>query len=134
MIPDSSSLPISHRSQLIRRLLLTMLVLSFISGMVSGYYDAINVTNTTWFDVASTLLFLFLMLTWYHIDSNEQGYKRNSWLNVFIVGCAIFAIPYYLLRSRARGKKLAAMGWLLVFTLLFLGVNFAGEYLTSALF
>jgi len=111
-----------------------MLVLSFISGTVSGYYDSINVTETTWFDIASTILFLFLMLTWYHIDSNEHGYKRNMWLNVFIVGFGIFGIPYYIVRSRARGKKLAAMGWLLLFTLLFMGVNFAGEYLTAAVF
>jgi hypothetical protein len=134
MTSDSTPAPVLHRPQLIQRLLCTMLVLSFISGMVSGYYDSIHVAGTTWFDIASTILLLFLMLTWYHIDSNEHGYKRSMWLNIFILGFALFGIPYYVFRSRARGKRFAAMGWLLIFTLLFMGVNVGGEYLMVWMF
>ena len=119
----------SHRPQLVRRVLVAILILGFISGVISGYYEADKVPEPVWSEIGTTLLTLFLILTWYHIDSNEHQYKRNIWLNVVILGFAIFGIPYYLMRSRPPGKRLAALGRLSLFTLIFFGVSVLGEYL-----
>jgi hypothetical protein len=125
---------IPERARLIRSVLITMLVAGFASGLVTGYFDANQSVTPGWFDIISTLFILFLLLTWYHIDSNAQGYRRHVWLNFLIVGFALIGVPYYLMRSRPEGKRLNAICWLVVFAMLFLSVSVGGEYLAGMLF
>ncbi|MEJ2346747.1 MAG: hypothetical protein P8076_00815 [Gammaproteobacteria bacterium] len=49
--------------------------------------------------LAVTLLFL-----WYHLDSEQRGYRRSGWLNVAVVCIAVVALPYYLFRSRGARR------------------------------
>jgi hypothetical protein len=128
MNPDPTALN-SHRPQLIRRVLASILILGFISGAISGYYEASKSLEPMWSDFTSTIIILFLILTWYHIDSNAHEYKRSIWLNILIIGFALIGVPYYLIRSRAPGKRFHAIALLLSFAFLFIGVSMVGEYL-----
>jgi hypothetical protein len=128
----STSIP--DREQLIRRVLAAILISGFVSGLITGYFDQGQNAAPGWFDLISTVFILFLILTWYHIDSNAQQYRRNIWLNFLIVGFALVGVPYYLMRSRPEGKRLNAICWLVVFTMLFLGVSVTGEYLGATVF
>lgn len=105
-----------------------MLIVAFISGAISGYFEAGDLQEPLWSELISTALLLFLLLSWYHIDSNEHQYQRNVWMTVAIIGFALVAVPYYLVRSRVPGKKLSAVTNLLLFALLFTAVSAAGEY------
>ena len=128
MNPDPSALNL-QRPQLIRRLLAAILILGFISGAISGYYEATKSLEPMWSDFTSTIIILFLILSWYHIDSNAHQYKRSIWLNILIIGFALIGVPYYLIRSRAPGMRFHAIVRLLSFALMFIGVSVVGEYL-----
>ena len=112
-------------------ILIAMLGLSVISGAMTGYFEANHAIEPPWSEFASTLILIVLTLSWYHVDSNEHNYVRSIWLNMLILGLAIIGIPYYLINSRAKGKKLAALGWLTVFVCLFMSLNMVGELLMS---
>jgi hypothetical protein len=64
------------------------------------------------------LVFSFLCFVWYRHDSDERHYPRSRWLNIGMVVLVMFAMPYYLVRSRPRGEKLRALARCAGFSLL----------------
>ena len=65
------------------------------------------------------IAFSVLTFAWYRFDSDIRGYKRSPLLNVSVVALGLFAVPYYLIRSRERGQRIKAIlfffGYLLAF-------------------
>ncbi|PRC91750.1 hypothetical protein [Solimicrobium silvestre] len=116
-------------SPLVQWILIFILSLAFASGAITGYFEARHALEPLWSDYATNILLIILTLSWYHVDSNDRRYDRNIWLNMLILGLAIIGIPFYLIRSRVQGKKLAAIGWLIVFTCLFTSLNLLGTAL-----
>ncbi|MBC7545517.1 MAG: hypothetical protein H7338_22540 [Candidatus Sericytochromatia bacterium] len=41
-----------------------------------------------------------LIVAWFWLDSRQRAYKATAFLKVAMAGLTIFALPYYLLRSR----------------------------------
>ena len=100
-------------------LLLAMLGLSLLDGVISGLFEVRHAAEPLWWDILALLSMIVMLLCWYHQDSNLRHFQRHKMLNIVILGAAIIGIPYYLIRSRPKGKKIIAIGWLLTYTGLF---------------
>lgn len=61
------------------------------------------------------LAFNFTSFVWYCRDSDAAGYKRSLGLNVAVILLGPFAVAYYLLRSRPKGRRLRTILGLLGF-------------------
>ena len=103
--------------------------MGFISGTITGYFEANNTAEPVLSVLLTTLVTVFLVLTWYHIDSNEHRFQRSAWLNVLIVGFALVGVPYYLYKSRVPEQRGRAFGRLVGFTFVYFCFSILGEYL-----
>jgi hypothetical protein len=74
------------------------------------YLAARGLTSSPELSLGSSLVFSLLIFMWYWIDSQARGFRRPPWLSVAIVAVAVFAVPYYLFRSRAMGQRAKAFG------------------------
>jgi hypothetical protein len=99
------------------QVLVLLVAVTLVAGVVDARDMALHIQSNGW-AVLSTLLFSFLCFCWYRIDSEARLYRRSRWLNVGIVMLAIFAVPYYLVRSRPAGQKGRALLRLAAFCVL----------------
>ncbi|HEU5435194.1 MAG TPA: hypothetical protein VFU95_02150 [Telluria sp.] len=60
--------------------------------------------------LVSKLVLGFLPFLWYCRDSNARAFKRTIWWNMGMVALLFPTILIYLWRSRARGRRLRAIG------------------------
>jgi hypothetical protein len=95
--------------------LLALLVAIMVSSTVDAYLQAHHIWVPGWWHVSSTLVLSLLIFGWYYFDSEVRSYPRSMLLNIAVVGVAIVAVPYYVVRSREKGKKLIAIFKLLGF-------------------
>jgi hypothetical protein len=106
--------------------LIAIAVLSFISGAVVQYLNrAGSPMEFVFLGLAA-----FLIFYWYHIDTEERGYRRTSLLNISVIALAVVALPYYFFRSRGTKGGFVAVGF---FVLAFVGAGIltvAGQYAT----
>jgi hypothetical protein len=61
------------------------------------------------------LAFNFASFVWYCRDSDAVGYRRSLGLNIAVILLGPFAVAYYLLRSRPKGRRLRVILRLLGF-------------------
>lgn len=78
--------------------------------------------------MASTLAFNALIFAWYYFDSEVLAYPRSPALNIGVVLLAGVTIPYYLVRSRAKGRKLRAFLMLIGFLALCAASDTLGQF------
>ena len=118
----------------VRQVLLSMPALLFIIGLMEQHEQG------PWLLFVCTLVFgvlqNFLPFYWYRLDSDLRAFARSRLMNFGVVFLAPLVIPIYLLRSRARGRRLRALLRFLGFSLLLvlavaLGL-FAGTLLPPA--
>lgn len=110
-------------------LVIGFLGLSFIAGVVGEYvYPGMDFApSDKWFMPVSALLLFF----WYRVDSEQRSYKRSPWMNICIIGFAIFAMPYYFFRTRGfKGGLIASVVMLLIFVAGAV-ITGAGQYIVS---
>jgi hypothetical protein len=50
-----------------------------------------------------------LVVFWYRTDSNERGYHRGWGLSIAMVLVTAFALPWYMIRSRAGARGLLTL-------------------------
>lgn len=55
------------------------------------------------------------ILFWCKIDAEERGEQLTTPLQIVIVGFGIFALIYYLFKTRGREGGVRAIGWLLLY-------------------
>jgi hypothetical protein len=89
------------------------LALGFVDG-ATGYF----LFPGHWFPPSSfaiAIVGLFLAFWWYRLDSDSRAYRRTPLMSVAVVGVTIFALPYYLFRSRGfRQGGVATLIFILV--------------------
>jgi hypothetical protein len=111
-------------------------------GMLLGFALLVTFVDATvlhdgvrapWWNVVSSLIFSILCFSWYRLDSEQRQYRRSALLNVGVVALAVFAIPYYVVRSRPPGQKARALLRLGGFVLLLIAVSFCGAVIFSLL-
>jgi hypothetical protein len=92
-----------------QRILIVLLLLMVLDGALDATYAARGLAQPLAWSAPLTLGVSFLSFLWYRIDSDERGYARSRWLNISMIILTIFAVPYYLVRSRPSGRKLRAL-------------------------
>ena len=100
-------------------LILLLLYIAALSGMAS-YLDMRRIAEPQWSVMVTSIMGSLLVFWWYWADSTSRSYRRSPLLNVAIVAVGFLAVPYYLLRSRERGRRLLAFAKLFGFVLLML--------------
>lgn len=108
-----------------RRSLFALLLITVLSGMLAGHVAADHATAVMW-NLVLEILFSFVSFVWYCRDSDARGYVRSRWLSIAMVSVALFAIPYYLWRSRPAGQRGSAILRFCGFLLLLLAVAGCG--------
>lgn len=102
------------------------LVFLAVIALVSGFFDARNVTEPFWWTLASTIILNFIVFCWYVQDSNQHAYRRSAMLNASVILLAPVAITYYVVRRSAVGKRWRSVAWIFVYCILFAVVIVAG--------
>ena len=85
---------------------------SMMSGIVFGDDQIVAFANLILGIVLSVLALL-----WARIDAEERGYALSPFFTLAVVLFSIFAIIYYLLRSRGVRGGLISIGWLILYIL-----------------
>lgn len=109
-------------------ILLVLAALAFLTGSVGQYIAPGKPYPPT--EMAFMLVGSVLVFVWYHIDSQQRSYKRSAWLNIGVVGLALFALPYYFFRSRGAKNGLLATGLFLLMLVASFALTSAGQYAT----
>jgi O-antigen/teichoic acid export membrane protein len=86
-----------------------ILLLMVLEGALDATYEAGGLDTPIGWSLALALSFSFLCFLWYRRDSDERHYARSRWLNTGMVVLSVFAMPYYLWRSRPPGQKVRAL-------------------------
>lgn len=116
-----------------RQSLLSLLLLAALLGAISGRYVTLHRPEPVVLAGVFELVSSFVLFNWYYSDSNARDYLRSRWLNVAVILLGWLAIPYYLVRSRPRGKKLRALVKCLGFAVLSGAVAMLGIGVGAAL-
>ncbi|QBE65061.1 hypothetical protein [Pseudoduganella lutea] len=95
------------------KLQILLLVWFALQGLVNGILISRDIPQPLWWSVGSALFNSVAIFYWYRADSDHQGFKRTFLMNVAVVVFSMFAIPFYIIRSNARGRRLRALGRML---------------------
>ena len=98
-------------------LILLLLYIAALAGMAS-FLDARRIAEPQWSVMVTSIAGSLLVFWWYWADSTSRSYRRSPLLNVAIIAVGFLAVPYYLLRSREKGRRLVAFAKLVGFVLL----------------
>ena len=116
-----------------KHILLALLIVSAALGGFLAFLEERGLPEPEVVRLCSMSTVWVLIFAWYRVDSDIQGYKRSPFLNVGVAAFAVLAVPYYLVRSRARGSRLKAVAYFIGFFVLFIAVFTLGA-LPVALF
>ena len=101
-------------------------VLAFVSLLVDMMLGTNQIVSV--FDLAAGIALNFLGLMWAKVDAGERRYELSRYFTVAVLLLGVFAIVYYLFKSRGFEKGLAATGLMVVY---FIGVVFVIGILTG---
>lgn len=101
--------------------------------IVLGIAQIIATTATLFlgrYEVASGLISIFSavgwavgILLWVKVDSDERGAEVSSGFRIALIILGIFAFSYYLIKTRGFVGGLKAIGWTLLYFIMFLVIN-----------
>lgn len=74
-------------------------------GITIGYSDARGIEPPKIINLLFMVLTTVSIYLWYYFDAKERSYQRSTLLGGAVLMFSIIAIPIYLLKSRASGKK-----------------------------
>jgi len=103
-----------------------LLVVSLLCGAVAEYCQDHFVREPGWWRLVSTASVVLLMFSWYYCDSRARAFRRSRSLDFGVVALALVAVPYYLVRSRPRGKRFRALLNLVGYCVLLMLSSIAG--------
>lgn len=106
-------------------LAIVLLYLAALGG-ISAYLTVQGIAEPPWTAMLTTLVGSLLIFWWYRTDSTLRSYRRSPLLNVAVIGIGIFAVTYYVLRSREKGQRLRAFVKMIGFMALMVGAFFVG--------
>ena len=95
-----------------------ILIAAALLGFMTAYLEANGIREPQWSVVSTSIGFSLLTFWWYWVDSDLRSYRRSPLLNVAVVALGMCAIPYYLIRSREKGKRIVALLAMLGFLVL----------------
>ncbi len=115
-----------------KRVLHGLLIVTLLDAMIDPG-AASDAAASPWIllSLGLALLSNFLGFYWYRLDSEERRYRRSRWMSSAIVTAMPFAMPYYLVRSRPKGRKLRSLSRFVAYLLLMLGAAIAGAAIAA---
>jgi hypothetical protein len=106
-------------------LIALVISIAIFSGAVA-FLEARGIPEPNAMQVGSSITFSALTFWWFWLDSEARAYRRSPFLSVGIIALGLFVAPYYLIRSRPKGARLAALGKLVGFVLIAAGALVVG--------
>lgn len=110
--------------------ILAILVLGFADGAIAYALFPGQVFAPT--SLALSIVALFLVFVWYRLDSDSRAYRRSPLLSVAVVGVTIFALPYYLFRTRGLRQGALATLVMIVVTVGYSAMGYLGQLVARA--
>lgn len=92
-----------------RHALVLLLMLCAGIGATDAHFKIHHISGPAWWLLGSRLLFSIFIFVWYHRDSMKRGFPRTALLNIGMIGLPVVAVPYYVVRSREAGHRLAGL-------------------------
>jgi hypothetical protein len=93
--------------------IVAILMLGFVDGAIAYYLFPGQPFAPSSFVTA--FVALFFVFWWYRLDSDSHTFRRRPLLSMAILALTIFAIPYYLFRTRGlRQGALATLVFLII--------------------
>lgn len=112
-----------------RGVLNALLVVMFVTTLVDMGAGLSARGEPVLWSLLTGLLSNFLTFYWFRVDRELRAWPRSRWLSTAMVTITPLAVPYYLARSRPRGKKLRGVAWGFGYLLLMLLASLAGAIL-----
>ncbi|MEW6021826.1 MAG: hypothetical protein AB1807_06770 [Pseudomonadota bacterium] len=116
-----------------RGVLIALLVLMFVSTLVEMGADLRARGEPVLWSLLTGLLSSFLSFYWFRVDRELRGWPQSRWLSTAIVTVTPLAVPYYLARSRPKGRKLRGVAGFVGFVFLMLVASILGGMLALLL-
>jgi len=116
-----------------RGALMALLVLMFVSTLVDVGAGLDRRGEPVLWSLLTGLLSSFLSFYWFRVDRELRGWPRSRWLSTAIVTLTPLAVPYYLARSRPKGRKLRGVARFVGYVLLMVVASMAGAMLAMLL-
>ncbi len=113
--------------------LMALLVLMFVSTLVDVGAGLDRRGEPVLWSLLTGLLSSFLSFYWFRVDRELRGWPRSRWLSTAIVTLTPLAVPYYLARSRPKGRKLRGVARFVGYVLLMVVASMAGAMLAMLL-
>lgn len=92
-----------------QRVLFWVALLMASIGLLDSQVEAAGLDDALDAHFLAGLAVSYLCFLWYCSDSDARGYRRSRWLSAAIAGCAVCAIPFYLICSRPDGERGGAL-------------------------
>lgn len=116
-----------------RHVLVLLLAVMALYGLCAGYFGVRGMEPPKAVEFALSIAFVVLTYIWYHQDAAERDFHRTMPLGAAIILVSLVSVPYYLLRSRAKGQRGKALLRLLGFCLALLGVPMVMVFVVALL-
>ncbi|XYJ12571.1 hypothetical protein ACSUZJ_11470 [Telluria sp. B2] len=108
---------------------IALLALMFLSALIGAAADTREREEPLVWTFVSGFLSSFLSFYWFRLGREQRGWPRSRWLSTAIVFLTPLAVPWYIARSRPRGRKLRGVLRFFGYVLLMLVVSMAGGLL-----
>ncbi|WP_313176871.1 hypothetical protein [Massilia sp.] len=116
-----------------RGVLIALLVVMFVTTLVDMGAGLSARGEPVLWSLLTGLLSNFLMFYWFRVDRELRAWPRSRWLSTAMVTITPLAVPYYLARSRPRGKKLRGVAEFVGFVVLMIVASILGGMLALLL-
>lgn len=97
-------------------------------GFLAGFLEE-DSSFLVFFDYAFQFVFVFGVLAWCLLDSQERDFTLTRKMSLAIVLILIVAFPYYITRTRKSWETLWTLGLSVLFAVFFGGLYAVGEYI-----
>ena len=91
-----------------RQALYILIALLLLSAVHSGVYGEDRASLSGAVGLALHALVLAFTYLWYYQDASERNFKRSTALGAAIVLFSVVSVPYYLIKSRPKGRRVTS--------------------------